>query len=102
MQVWIRGITDQPTIAHLKRPSSVSCVRFGMSDLDDSCALLIQLAEEFHDLLGLAGMQIAGRLIGEQQSGLVNDRSRDPDQLLLSTGKLVWVEILLGDNLEAI
>ena len=55
-----------------------------MRDLYDGRSFTVQLAEELHDLLGLTGVQIAGRLIGQEQRRLVNDGARDSYELLLA------------------
>ena len=47
-------------------------------------------------------MQIAGRLVGQQQRRFVNDSPRNANQLLLSAGKLVGIQVLLGDNLKMV
>ncbi len=38
--------------------------------------------------MGSAGIEIAGRLVGQQQAGLVDQRARDRDALLLAAGEL--------------
>src|ERR1700691_5241623 len=73
-----------------------------MRHLNDRRTLLIQVAEQFHDFLGLRRMEISGRLIREQQRRFMNDRPRDPDQLLLSAGELAGIEIFLRNYLKAI
>src|SRR4029077_11737989 len=99
---WIRRVADHPTVPHLESAGSVRRVGFRVGYLHDRRALPIQFTEEFHDFPGLSGMQIASRLVGQQQRGLVNDRARDPHQLLLSTRKLAWVKVFLGDDLKTI
>src|SRR5450759_3231785 len=73
-----------------------------MRDLYDRRSPAIQCTEQRHDLLGLAGMQIASRLVGQQQRRFVNDSPGDADQLLLSAGKLVGIQVLLGDDLKMV
>src|SRR5882762_3706375 len=68
---WVRRVADRPTVPHLESAGSVRCVGFRVRYLHDRRALPIQFTEEFHDYLGLSGMQIASRLVGQQQRGLV-------------------------------
>ena len=56
----------QPPVAELNGAAAVAGIRFGVRDLHDGGALLVEFAEEFHDLFGLGGMQVARRLVGEQ------------------------------------
>ena len=63
----IRRIADQPSIAQLNGAAAVRSVDFGVRDLHDGRSCLIQFAKQFHDLLGLRGMQIASRLVGQKQ-----------------------------------
>ena len=56
----------------------------------------VEALEQLHDLLALARVEVAGRLVGEDHLGLRDDRARDADQLLLAARQLVRVEILLA------
>ena len=60
-----------------------------VGDHDDGHALVVELLEHAHDLDAGAAVEIAGRLVGEQQGGLVGERAGDGDALLLAAGKLV-------------
>ena len=64
--------------------------------------LLVQRAEQLHDLLALRRVQVAGRLVGEDHLRVRDHRARDADQLLLAARELVRIEILLADDLEAV
>ncbi len=58
-------------------------------DDDDGDALLaIELRQRLHDLVRGAGIEVAGRLVGEQQAGRVDQRARDRDALLLAAREL--------------
>jgi hypothetical protein len=74
----------------MNNAASVSGVGFRVRYLDDGRTLLIEFAEEFHDLLGLGRVQVARRFVGQQQRGFMNDSARDPNQLLLTAGELAW------------
>src|ERR1051326_6640737 len=47
-------------------------------------------------------MEIAGRLVGQEQFRIRDDRPGDADQLLLATGKLTWIQIFFSNNLKTI
>ena len=58
-------------------------------DHDDGLAVaLVELLQQRHDLARRAAVEIAGRLVGEQQVRLVRQRARDRDALLLAAREL--------------
>ena len=59
-----------------------------MGDDDHGDAGLVQLLEQGDDLLGGAAVERAGRLVGEQDMRVVDQRAGDGHALLLSAGKL--------------
>ena len=73
-----------------------------MRHLDDRGAFIVQLAEQLHDFFALRRMQIAGRLVRQNQPRAGDHGARDSDQLLLAAGELVWIKVFLADNLEAV
>ena len=81
---------------------AVGRVLLGVRDLDDGGALVVELLEEAHDLAALVGVEVAGRLVGEQQLRLGDERPGNADELLLAAGELVREEVLLADDLEAV
>ena len=60
------------------------------------------LFEELHDFLGLAGMEVAGRFVGQDEFWFGDDCACDADQLLLAAGELARVKVLFADDREAI
>ena len=56
---------------------------------DDRLPGVVQLVEQAEDFLARAAVEIAGRLVGQQDRGLVDQRPGDGDALLLAAGKLV-------------
>src|SRR5439155_17281711 len=64
------GIADDPAIFQLNDAASVRGIRFRVGHLNDGSSLLIELAEQLHDLLRLAGMKITRRLIGQNHLGI--------------------------------
>ena len=77
-------------------------IRLGVGHLNNRRPLFIELLEKLHDLLTLAGVQIARGLICQQQSWLVNHSARDADQLLLPALELAGIEIFFGNDLELV
>src|SRR5207249_781598 len=91
-----------PTIEQIDKLVAVRRVQFRMRNLNDCRALFIQLLEEFHDLLSLRRVQIPSRLIREDEAGICNHGTGYSDELLLSAGKLIGIEIFFSHNLEAV
>ena len=73
-----------------------------MRHLDDRRAALVQRSEQLHDLFALRRVQVAGRLVGEDDLRVGDHRARDADELLLAARELVRIEILLADDLKAV
>ena len=48
----------------------------------------VQPLQHFHHFLAVAGIQVAGGFVGEDQSLVADHRARHRDALLLSTGQL--------------
>src|ERR1700726_1417374 len=48
----------------------------------------VQLFEEFHYRLAVAGIEITGRLVGQQNRRFSGEGASDSDALLLTTGEL--------------
>src|ERR1043166_2139726 len=82
---------NDPAIPKLNDAFAVGGVFLGVRDLHDCHALLIQLTEEFHNFFALAGMQVAGRFVGQQNLRFSDDRARNAYQLLLSAGELTRI-----------
>src|SRR5258707_2643606 len=94
--------TDHPAVLELNNSMSIHGVALRMRDLNDGGAPVVEALEELHDLVALRGVQVAGRLVGEDELGILDDRAGDAHELLLAAGKLVGEEILLADNVEAV
>src|SRR5205085_5607333 len=77
-------------------------VLLGVSDLYDGRALVVEALEEFHYLAALARMEVAGGLVREYELRAVYDGARERDELLLTAGELIRVEVFLADDLEAV
>ena len=60
-----------------------------MRDDDNGDAVLaIELRQRLHDLVRGAGIEVAGRLVGQQQTGLIDQGACDCDALLLAAREL--------------
>ena len=59
-----------------------------MGDEDDGDTLAVEVLEQGQDLQRGAAVEGTGRLVGEQEAGLVDERAGDGDALLLAAGKL--------------
>ena len=62
-------------------------------DHDDGDAGVVEFLEQAHDLDAGAGVEIAGRLVGQDQFRLVDQGAGDGDALLLSAGKLAGMMV---------
>src|SRR5712692_9780984 len=63
-------------------------------DEHDGLSGVVQLLEDGHDLLGRLRIEVARRLVGQHQLGLVDERPRDRDALLLPAGELARQMVL--------
>ena len=59
-----------------------------VGDVDHGLAALGQLGQEVEDLGGGFGVEVAGRLVGDEDGRVVGQRAGDGDALLLAAGKL--------------
>src|SRR5579872_6290647 len=73
-----------------------------MCDLNNGGALVVQFLEQLHDFLGLAGMQVPGGFVCQDQLGVPHHRPRHTHQLLLPAGELAGIQVLLAHNLETV
>src|SRR5438552_2035981 len=72
-----------PPVPQLDDPMAVLGVFLRVRHLDDRRAGSVEALEQLHDLAPLTGVQIASRLVGENELRLRNHRPCDTDQLLL-------------------
>src|SRR5215469_9772208 len=62
----------------------------GMGDQDDRSIVMMKPRKKGHDPSGGSTVQCAGRLIGQDKSGLIYNRARNGHALLFSTRELTW------------
>jgi hypothetical protein len=60
-----------------------------MGNQDDRSTVAVKVLEEGQDLIASSTVQCTGRLVGQDESGIVHHRARDGDSLLLSSGELI-------------
>jgi len=76
---------------------------FLVRDHDERVAQLVEVLEERHDLDARLGVQVPGRLVGEDDRGPVHEGARDGDALALAAGQLVRLvvdAVLQADALQ--
>src|SRR5215831_17105671 len=98
----MRSSSSNPAVLQVDDAVPVFRILFGVRHLNDRGALFVQLREELHDLAPLARVEVARRLVREDQLGLCDYGARDTDELLLTAGQLAWIEILLADHAELV
>ena len=70
--------------------------------MHDRGSSLVQPLQQFHDLLTLAPVEAAGRLIGQDDARLGDDCTGNRHLLLLATRELRRIEVLLADDLKPV
>src|SRR5882672_6439739 len=95
-------LADYPAVFQLDDAVAVGGVALGVGDLKDGGAAFVEALEELHDFFALRGVQVPSGLVGENELGILNHRARYANKLLLPTGKLIWEQIFLPDDVEAI
>src|SRR5690606_40346945 len=77
------------TLVQVKHaPRALGCVRI-VRDHDDRLALLfVQRLQQLEDLIARLAVQVAGRLVAQQDRRVGDDGARDADTLLLAAGQL--------------
>jgi hypothetical protein len=70
--------------------------------LNDGGTGSIQLAKQFHDFLGLIGMQVTSSLVGQKEFRFGHCSSHHADQLLLAAGELSSEQITFSDDVESV
>src|SRR5438132_6121299 len=88
------GLRTQPSVLNPSIPNMNDARRLPrhiilMRDNDDRVAMVVQVAEEVEDLAAGLRVEVAGRLVGQQQRRLVHQRAGDGDALALSSGQLI-------------
>src|SRR5438067_3100527 len=98
----VLGASYDESVAQLDDPIPVGRIHIRVRDLNDRGALAIQRLEHLHDLLPLIGVQVARRLVGQDQFSIRDHRARNADELLLPARKLARIKILFPDDVKAV
>src|SRR3989454_9297976 len=93
---------DDPPIAQMDNAIAIGRVSFRVGHPDNGGSLPVEPLEELHDLLALTGMQVAGRLVGQDEPCVHHHGASHAHKLLLSTGELAGEKILLCDDLKPV
>ena len=84
----IHWLGDDTAVEQVDMSVGVPGVPRIVCDHADRRAALMQLLQEIHHGLATLRIEIAGRLIGQQDDRFAPDRARDRDTLLLAAGEL--------------
>ena len=71
-------------------------------DQHDGLAAVVQLLEDAHDLFGRARVEVAGRLVGEEDGRIGDQRAGDGHALLLAAGELRRLVVLAAGEADAV
>src|ERR1700722_3386992 len=87
---------DDPAVGQLDDAIPVGGPFVVVGHLDDGGAVIVQLAQQIHNHLALAGVQAAGGLVGENELGTADHGAGHGHDLLLTSGKLIGKESFLA------
>src|SRR5216684_5931798 len=79
---------DDASVEEMDVPIRVTRVPGIVRDHADRCAALMQLAQQIHDGFTALRIEIAGRLVRQEDHGFTPDGPSDGDALLLSPREL--------------
>ena len=82
------AVLDDQAVAHPDDPLGVLGDVVFVGDHDDGLAGVVEPAEHLHDLVAGRGVEVAGRLVGQDDVGVVDQRPGDRHALLLAAGEL--------------
>src|SRR5262245_28394972 len=83
-----RALVDDAAVEELDLAVRVVGIARVVRDHADGRAFAVQLAQEVHDRLAVPRVEVAGRLVGEQDRGPPRERAGDRHALLLAAGEL--------------
>src|SRR4051794_19750369 len=81
------AVVDDQAVAHPDDPLGVLGDVVLVGDQDDRLARVVEPAEHVHDLVARLGVEVAGRLVGQDDVGVVDQRAGDRHPLLLAAGE---------------
>ena len=100
---WVRkrgaGARRRCAVEQIDRPIGVTREPLVVSDHADRSAVGVQLVEQGHDRVAVLRIEVAGRLVGEQdQPARPAEGSCHRDPLLLAARELRWISVLRCDG----
>src|SRR6266403_298711 len=96
------SILRNPTIFKSHDPVAIGGISFRVRNLNDCGAFIIETLEHIHDLFPLTRVEIASRLVSQDDSRVCYHSASNAYELLLSARKLAGEEIFLTDDLKSI
>src|SRR5262249_27375512 len=100
-----RRVLDDPAVAEDDDAAGVLRDVCLVRAQHDRLAFVVELLEDAHGLFGGLRVEIAGRLVGQDQLRVVDERARDGDPLLLAArelARLVVVPVGEAHDLETV
>ena len=92
---------DDAAVLHVDDTVGVDEVLGVVRHQDDGLLVdLVQFLQDLEHVLGALGIEVADRLVRENDVGIVDERTGDGDALLLSAGELVGELVRLLDDAE--
>ena len=86
----LAGVGDHPAVEHPDLARQLLGEAAVVGDHDDRGAVGVELAEERHDRRAGGAVEVAGRLVGEDDRRAPDERPGDRDPLALAAGELRW------------
>lgn len=83
---FVRRFRGDATVKQMDGSLGVLRVTRIVGDHADRGAATMQFGEQFHYLIAILAVEIAGRFVREDDQRLASDCARDRDTLLLTTG----------------
>ena len=84
-----RQVAVDAAVLHADDPLGVAGHALLVGDQDDRLPFRVELIEQGQDVLAGLAVEVAGRLIGQQDAGIADQGAGDGDPLLLAAGELV-------------
>src|SRR5712692_3740749 len=91
-----------PAVLQLNNAVAKRSVSLRMGHLNNRCTRFVEPLEQLHDFFSLRRMEVARRLVSENELRVHDQGARHGDKLLLSAGKLAREKVFLADDLKAV
>jgi hypothetical protein len=96
------GLADEEAVAELEHPVGARRDARIVRREQDGLAPVDEVAQQPHDVAGVLGVEVARRLVGEQQTGPVDQGTRERDALLLPARQARGEQLRPDRDAEAI